>query len=178
MYISCKERLCIYDANAHDVFPLISNTITNTKHRSHTIISTTMFFPLLPLLFLPTSAAPTNPPTTPLYICTDASFASIAPCTKLWIQVSKCRSSPHPFPPHHHPPYSRPPDPIPPAFSNKVSSAGPDEGTFCTLYSEANCEGEALPFTYPGIRSLGRYGFDDEVESVRCDFITGCKSHP
>ena len=77
-----------------------------------------------------------------------------------------------------HPPYSRPPDPIPPAFSNKVSSAGPDEGTFCTLYSEANCEGEALPFTYPGIRSLGRYGFDDEVESVRCDFITGCKSHP
>jgi len=104
MYISCKERLCIYDANAHDVFPLISNTITNTKYRSHTIISTTMFFPLLPLLFLPPSAAPTNPPTTPLYICTDASFASIAPCTKLWIQVSKCRSSPHPFPPHHHPP--------------------------------------------------------------------------
>jgi hypothetical protein len=81
-------------------------------------------------------------------------------------------------------------------WDNKISSAGPDEGTFCTLYSyvictvvrwkgilmkgirENNCWGKALPFTYPGIKRLARYGYDDQVSSVRCDFITGFKDHP
>mgnify|MGYP003624104770 CR=1 FL=1 len=43
---------------------------------------------------------------------------------------------------------------------------------------ERNCRGDALPFTNPGIRELRRYGYEDVAESVRCDFITGWKSHP
>jgi hypothetical protein len=81
-------------------------------------------------------------------------------------------------------------------WDKKISSAGPDEGTFCTLYSYVNftacrggigliqgyrehdCWGKALPFTYPGIKRLARYGYDDTVSSVRCDFITGFKKNP
>jgi hypothetical protein len=40
-----------------------------------------------------------------------------------------------------------------------------------------DCHGIALPFTHPGIRRLARYGFDDVVSSVRCDFIVGWNSH-
>lgn len=43
---------------------------------------------------------------------------------------------------------------------------------------EAECRGKALPFTYPGIRNLERYGMDDALSSVQCDLITGWKSHP
>jgi hypothetical protein len=44
--------------------------------------------------------------------------------------------------------------------------------------SDANCHGRALPFTNPGIKTLKRYGFDDVVSSVRCDFIASFTDHP
>jgi hypothetical protein len=69
--------------------------------------------------------------------------------------VSLPISSLHPhFPSSSH--KTTPSDPIPTDYINKISSAGPDAGTFCTLYSDANCEGKALPFTHPGIRELKR----------------------
>ncbi|KAK1910236.1 hypothetical protein P3342_006509 [Pyrenophora teres f. teres] len=67
---------------------------------------------------------------------------------------------------------------MPPTYYKHVSSAGPDNGTFCTLYSEPDCHGEALPFTYPGIKMLSRYGYDDKLSSVRCDFIGPFLNHP
>lgn len=67
---------------------------------------------------------------------------------------------------------------MPAAFNNSISSAGPDKGTFCTLYSERGCYGKALPFTWPGIKRLARYAYDDTVSSVRCDYIVSFKDHP
>jgi hypothetical protein len=44
--------------------------------------------------------------------------------------------------------------------------------------SEYDCWGDAVPFTFPGIKRLTRYGYDDAVSSVRCDFIFGFSGHP
>ncbi|KAF1829477.1 hypothetical protein BDW02DRAFT_561033 [Decorospora gaudefroyi] len=116
---------------------------------------------ILTLLFLTTTlaapipqSAPAGAPTTTthLYICADASFRGN--CTNLQLQVSSCLN-------------------MQPSYMHQVSSAGPDEGTFCTLYSEPDCHGTALPFTFPGIRALGRYGYDDTLSSVRCDLSPG-----
>lgn len=98
-----------------------------------------------------------SPATTHLYLCKDASFGG--ECTNLHIEASTCQN-------------------VEASFVKQVSSAGPDNGTFCTLYSEFDCRGQALPFTYPGIRNLERYGFADLLSSVRCDFIAGWTSHP
>ncbi|KAH7071593.1 hypothetical protein FB567DRAFT_612186 [Paraphoma chrysanthemicola] len=106
---------------------------------------------------LPLIQSPSANPETHIYICANAPFA--APCTNLHVPVSECID-------------------IPDDFAGKISSAGPDEGTFCTLYSDKACHGDALPFTNPGIRELRRYGYEDVARSVRCDFITGWKSHP
>lgn len=46
-------------------------------------------------------------------------------------------------------------------------------GVWLTPNRERGCKGKAVPFTNPGIADLGRYGFDDELSSVRCDFIWG-----
>jgi hypothetical protein len=80
-----------------------------------------------------------------------------------------------------------------PEYAGTISSAGPDNGTFCVLYSYVcrkdgmnwrltkgrtkECRGLALPFTYPGLRELARYGFADVMESVRCDLIVGWDKH-
>ncbi|KAF2034046.1 hypothetical protein EK21DRAFT_108461 [Setomelanomma holmii] len=105
----------------------------------------------------PQASSDTSNGVTHIYICTDASFSGS--CANLHVPVSECVD-------------------IPPEYAGKVSSAGPDLGTFCTLYSNKECHGDALPFTNPGIRELKRYGYDDEVQSVRSDFMTGFKSHP
>ncbi|KAF1914771.1 hypothetical protein BDU57DRAFT_519953 [Ampelomyces quisqualis] len=106
----------------------------------------------------PQASSP-RPRVTPthLYVCTDASFAG--KCSNLSLKPSVCYT-------------------LGPNYARKVSSAGPDKGTFCTLYSEKGCRGKALPFTWPGIRRLGRYEYDDTTSSVRCDYITGYSSHP
>ncbi|KAL6703969.1 hypothetical protein ACN47E_008907 [Coniothyrium glycines] len=99
--------------------------------------------------------APAPTAITHLYICTDSPFKG--QCTNLWLPVSKCQN-------------------LDATYAHQVSSAGPDEGTFCTLYSNNDCDGEkglTLPFTYPGIRKLSNYDFDNKLSSVRCDFIAG-----
>ncbi|CCT61156.1 hypothetical protein IAQ61_005026 [Plenodomus lingam] len=118
----------------------------------------------LPILFATLAlAAPTplegaeGPATPHLYLCKDASFTG--ECTNLHLEASTCQN-------------------IEAAYVKQTSSAGPDDGTFCTLYSEFDCRGQALPFTFPGIRNLERYGFSDLTSSVRCDFIAGWASHP
>jgi hypothetical protein len=58
--------------------------------------------------------APTTNKITHLYLCPDASFGGT--CTNLHVEISECVD-------------------IPGDLSGKVSSAGPDEGTFCTMYS-------------------------------------------
>jgi hypothetical protein len=54
-----------------------------------------------------------------------------------------------------------------PSLAKAISSAGPDNGTFCTLYSDYDCHGLALPFTNPGVIELKRYNCDDVVLVVR-----------
>ncbi|KAH7389943.1 hypothetical protein BKA66DRAFT_526799 [Pyrenochaeta sp. MPI-SDFR-AT-0127] len=94
---------------------------------------------------------------THLYLCNDASFQGA--CANLHLEISACHN-------------------VQDEYKKQASSAGPDEGTFCTLYTYSDCRGRALPFTFPGIRNLKRYGFDDALISVRCDFIAGWHSHP
>ncbi|KAJ4985760.1 hypothetical protein SVAN01_08756 [Stagonosporopsis vannaccii] len=89
---------------------------------------------------------------THLYICTDKSWAGR--CENIELSVGKCVD-------------------MEKAFDNNVSSAGPDDGTFCTLYSEKGCRGKAIPFTNPGIANFDKYKFENELSSVRCDFIWG-----
>ncbi|KAF2845212.1 hypothetical protein T440DRAFT_280413 [Plenodomus tracheiphilus IPT5] len=109
-------------------------------------------------LAVPTPQEGVNTATiTHLYLCKDASFQG--ECTNLHLEASNCQN-------------------IETSFVKQVSSAGPDNGTFCTLYSDFDCHGQALPFTYPGIRKLERYRFADLLSSVRCDFITGWANHP
>lgn len=38
---------------------------------------------------------------------------------------------------------------------------------------EKGCEGKAIPFTNPGIANFDKYKFENELSSVRCDFIWG-----
>ncbi|KAF1844408.1 uncharacterized protein K460DRAFT_163728 [Cucurbitaria berberidis CBS 394.84] len=125
-------------------------------------------YPLATLLFLATFAfavpapipddpAPEPSSVTHLYLCVDSSFKG--QCTNMHLDTSTCHN-------------------LDQTWNDKVSSAGPDKGTFCTLYSETECRGKALPFTYPGIRNLTRYKFDNVLSSVRCDFIEGFNDHP
>ncbi|KAF2997834.1 hypothetical protein E8E13_001413 [Curvularia kusanoi] len=91
-------------------------------------------------------------PSTNLYVCTDKNWGG--KCKNLELAVSACHD-------------------MEDAFNKDVSSAGPDDGTFCVLYSEKRCAGKAIPFTNPGIGDFTKYKFDDELSSVRCDFIWG-----
>ena len=38
---------------------------------------------------------------------------------------------------------------------------------------EKGCRGKAIPFTNPGIANFDKYKFENELSSVRCDFIWG-----
>jgi len=38
---------------------------------------------------------------------------------------------------------------------------------------DLECNGDALPFTYPGIRDLGRYEYSDVISSYRCNALGG-----
>ncbi|KAH8728139.1 hypothetical protein GQ44DRAFT_610098 [Phaeosphaeriaceae sp. PMI808] len=86
------------------------------------------------------------------YVCTDASFAGS--CTNLHLETSKYVN-------------------VSTEYDDKISSAGPRKGPFANASRESDCHGKALPFTFPGVQKLQRYGFDGVVSSVRCDSITG-----
>ncbi|KAF2247050.1 hypothetical protein BU26DRAFT_402487, partial [Trematosphaeria pertusa] len=85
-----------------------------------------------------------------LYICADAGFKGT--CENLHLDPGKCYNAPN-------------------QWNKNISSAGPDNGTFCALYPEYDCHGKALPFTFPGMRALSHYGFDDTSSSYRCEFL-------
>ncbi|KAH6644774.1 hypothetical protein C7974DRAFT_27610 [Boeremia exigua] len=89
---------------------------------------------------------------TNLYVCTEKAWAGT--CKNVELTIGKCYN-------------------MGKAFDKNVSSAGPDDGTFCTLYSEQGCRGKAIPFTNPGIGNFDKYQFDNELSSVRCDLIWG-----
>ncbi|OAL44399.1 hypothetical protein IQ07DRAFT_578666 [Pyrenochaeta sp. DS3sAY3a] len=123
--------------------------------RSFTSLVITLFVVLASAFAIP--APQVDPATgaakvTHLYICTNASFQGS--CANLHFAVNECHN-------------------LEGEFIKSVSSVGPDEGTFCTLYSDLGCIGAALPFTYPGIRDLNDYGYDNAFSSARCDFIAG-----
>jgi hypothetical protein len=39
--------------------------------------------------------------------------------------------------------------------------------------SEPDCNAAAVPFTYPGIRDLTHYDFDNVISSYRCNALGG-----
>jgi hypothetical protein len=146
-------------------------------HKSRMHLLTTVILLASSILAAPTPQTATNPSITHLYVCTDASFRGT--CNNLNLPVSQCSTSPpspHPFTFSLTLQLSL--ATLGPDLSRKISSMGPDSGTFCTMYSEPNCVGKALPFTNPGISALKRYNYDDTGSSVRCDFIAGWKDHP
>ncbi|KAF2874175.1 hypothetical protein BDV95DRAFT_487956, partial [Massariosphaeria phaeospora] len=87
---------------------------------------------------------------THLYVCEDEMFG--ARCDNLHVAVGQCYN-------------------LDASWNDKITSLGPDKGTFCTLYSEFDCKGKVLPLTYPGVKDLARYQFGDVGSSYRCDFI-------
>ncbi|KAK0616647.1 hypothetical protein B0T14DRAFT_604888 [Immersiella caudata] len=53
-------------------------------------------------------------------------------------------------------------------WNDKISSAGPDRGTTCVLYQNANCGGSSLTISNPGIADLRGVNFNDKTSSIRC----------
>ncbi|KAK3398503.1 hypothetical protein B0T20DRAFT_392902 [Sordaria brevicollis] len=51
-------------------------------------------------------------------------------------------------------------------FDKKVVSAGPDEGSWCTLYANPGCTGDELNLNFPGLNSLG--GWNNKAGSFNC----------
>ncbi|KAI0435920.1 hypothetical protein F4803DRAFT_264376 [Xylaria telfairii] len=86
---------------------------------------------------------------THIYVCVDGGFQGT--CRNFEIQTGSCLNFVAPF-------------------QDSISSAGPDQGTTCTLYQDTNCGGRSITFTYPGIAHLGdpAYNFGDIASSVRC----------
>ncbi|KAF2624975.1 hypothetical protein BU25DRAFT_347095, partial [Macroventuria anomochaeta] len=87
---------------------------------------------------------------THLYVCTEQ--AQGGNCKNIELSIGRCYN-------------------LEKAFDNNVSSAGPDEGTFCTL--DRSCRGKAIRFTNPGISDFTKNRFDNELSGVSCDFIWG-----
>ncbi|UPX16451.1 uncharacterized protein EKO05_0006850 [Ascochyta rabiei] len=117
------------------------------------LASTALFLFTIPAITLATPTLHARADSkTHLYVCTDDSFRGN--CKNIELSVTRCYN-------------------IEKAFNDNVSSAGPDDGTFCVLYSDRSCRGKAIPFTSPGISGFAKYKFDNELSSVRCDFIWG-----
>ncbi|KAF2996793.1 hypothetical protein E8E13_000357 [Curvularia kusanoi] len=51
-----------------------------------------------------------------------------------------------------------------------VSSAGPDEHNWCTLYQNEGCTGPELQLRWPGYADLGQVGWNDRAKSFNCAF--------
>ncbi|KAI0490982.1 hypothetical protein F4859DRAFT_459987 [Xylaria cf. heliscus] len=86
---------------------------------------------------------------THIFVCTDGGFAGS--CNNFELQTGACVNFVAPF-------------------QDSISSAGPDQGTTCTLYQDTNCGGRSITITYPGVAHLGdpAYNFGDIASSVRC----------
>ncbi|CAI6336311.1 unnamed protein product [Periconia digitata] len=92
------------------------------------------------------------PKTSHLYLCTDESFKG--QCENFEVEPGKCYN-------------------VPEGYKSKISSGGPDNGTFCAVYGSDECKGKAFPFTFPGVMNLTRYGYGDKASSYRCDLLGG-----
>ena len=58
---------------------------------------------------------------------------------------------------------------LPDGLTANVTSAGPDEGITCFLYSEANCSGtRSAPIVNPGYADLSTIDFAKKAASWRC----------
>ncbi|KAI0544007.1 hypothetical protein F4679DRAFT_589904 [Xylaria curta] len=86
---------------------------------------------------------------THIFVCTDGGFAGT--CNNFEVQTGSCMNFVAPF-------------------QDSISSAGPDQGTTCTLFQDTNCGGRSITFTFPGIAHLGdpAFNFGDIASSVRC----------
>ncbi|PVH95830.1 hypothetical protein DM02DRAFT_632495 [Periconia macrospinosa] len=93
-----------------------------------------------------------GPAKTHIYLCTDESFKG--QCENVEAEPGKCYN-------------------VPDGYKSKISSGGPDQGTFCSMFAKDDCKGNAFPFTFPGVMNLARYGFGDKATSYRCDFLSG-----
>ncbi|MCJ1427237.1 hypothetical protein MMC29_005140 [Sticta canariensis] len=59
----------------------------------------------------------------------------------------------------------------PDQFGNSVSSVSVNDGTHCTLYRDARCEGASTTILFPGEHDLYFKDFNDVMSSFRCEEI-------
>ncbi|KAI5816156.1 hypothetical protein BZA77DRAFT_369136 [Pyronema omphalodes] len=57
---------------------------------------------------------------------------------------------------------------VPSEFNDKISSFGPDDGTFCFVYEHENCKGASKLLEYPGSDYLSEFGFNDRISAFAC----------
>ncbi|KAI9923397.1 hypothetical protein MW887_009354 [Aspergillus wentii] len=57
---------------------------------------------------------------------------------------------------------------FPPGRKGGVSAAGPDPGSWCTLYSQNDCHGNELQLHYPGYTDLKKVDFNERAASYNC----------
>ncbi|KAH7069814.1 hypothetical protein BKA63DRAFT_606165 [Paraphoma chrysanthemicola] len=55
-----------------------------------------------------------------------------------------------------------------PTDARGVSSAGPDQGNWCTLYENVGCTGAELQLYWPGFSALSQVGWNDRAKSFNC----------
>ncbi|KAJ7152432.1 hypothetical protein C8R46DRAFT_1228661 [Mycena filopes] len=84
-----------------------------------------------------------------VFICTDANFAG--DCTNYGFFADQCSN-------------------FPGEFQDDISSFGPDAGWSCTMYTDANCNGDTYTGTNPGFGTLPAF-LNDAFSSVRCERI-------
>ncbi|EKG12466.1 Beta/gamma crystallin [Macrophomina phaseolina MS6] len=54
-------------------------------------------------------------------------------------------------------------------WNDKISSMYPTSRTDrCAVYAEANCRGQSLTVSWPGINRLADKGMNDKISSIRC----------
>ncbi|KAH8724523.1 hypothetical protein GQ44DRAFT_760107 [Phaeosphaeriaceae sp. PMI808] len=56
-------------------------------------------------------------------------------------------------------------------FQDSISSAGPDNGFSCQVFTDSNCFGTFLTFTNPGIQDFNTVApnINDQISSYRCN---------
>lgn len=91
--------------------PPLATNINTPAMRS---FYTTALLLLAPSTLATFTLTPRATPTTHLYVCTDTSFRGT--CKNIELSITRCYN-------------------MEAAFNDNVSSAGPDDGTFCVLYS-------------------------------------------
>ncbi|KAK4676329.1 hypothetical protein QC764_510715 [Podospora pseudoanserina] len=55
-------------------------------------------------------------------------------------------------------------------WPNVISAFGPDSGLTCTIWDNNGCTGPSFgPITFPGIANLVTVGWNDRINSFRCN---------